>query len=376
MRTGGGPAHRQAAAGADAGTVRAGIVLGAVLLVLLGAMAWERIATGRNDFAQLYAGATLAGTPHLYSPDANNAVIGRATGVLMDNVTYSRLPFYASLLKPLTLLPYRYAYYTFAILNLCAAVALAAMFRRECPELPLFAALSVPTFLALAQGQDTPLLALLAGAAVLLRRNGREFAAGLVLALCSIKFHLFLPLAAALVVHRRRRMLAGGIAGGAVLFAWSTAVAGLDWPGEYARLLSSGYLDSSADKMPNVHGMTAAFPALEIPVYAAVAILFLYLARTIRDFDAVFGLSMFAGVLLSRHAYAQDCVLLLLGFALVAPATADAPLRAATALVTTPPVYFLLLVPSWSALVPAAIVAVLGLAYRSRQNFSASDRRT
>src|ERR687890_2584960 len=83
-------------------TLYAALAIGLTFLLMFFYAYRQRIVTGQVDFAQLYAGATLVGTGELYSVDANNAAIKRLTGVTMEGVTYSRLPFYAFLLQPLT----------------------------------------------------------------------------------------------------------------------------------------------------------------------------------------------------------------------------------------------------------------------------------
>jgi hypothetical protein len=361
----------------DQPLILASIVTGIIFLGMIAYVNKERIIAGRTDFAQLYAGASLVGTPDLYSARANDAIISRVTGVTMEGVTYSRLPFYAWLLKPFTWLPYRTAYYSFVLLNVGAALVFIFRFSSICRELPLFCAFSVPLLVAFAQGQDTPILLLLASTVFLLAQRGRDFAAGLVLSLCAIKFHLFTMLALAVIVHKRWRLLAGGVTGGLALLVLSFAAAGPDWPAAYLNLATSGYLDPCPACMPNVKGMSVLIPSLEWPITAAVVILFLVLAWRISDFYTVFALALIAGLLLSLHAYPQDTVLLLLSFAIIISRSADKLLRTIMALAITPPMHLLLLAREpYSAAVPAAYIAVLAAAYRSVQSSSASERLT
>ncbi|HEY3742545.1 MAG TPA: hypothetical protein VGL53_22000, partial [Bryobacteraceae bacterium] len=79
--------------------------LGIILISTLVSIQWSRVIRGQNDFAALYAGGKLAGTPDLYSRTANLALIQSTIGMTMDTVVYTRPPFYAALLKPLTSLP-------------------------------------------------------------------------------------------------------------------------------------------------------------------------------------------------------------------------------------------------------------------------------
>ena len=362
---------------ADRLTLFAALVIGTAFLLMFFYGYRQRILTGQVDFAQLYAGATLAGTDELYSVDANNAVIKKLTGVTMEGVTYSRLPFYAFLLKPLTWLPYRVAFIAFILMNLAATVAFIVRFARTSPELPVFAAFSIPLMAALAQGQDTPLLLFAAALSFALTKQRRDFWAGIVLSVCAIKFHLFTMLPVIVIAHKRWEILKGGVAGGLVLLLVSFATAGMAWPVQYWKLVSSGYMDPFPEGMPNLKPLLLFAPKLEIPIAAAIACGFFFLSRKLGNFDLSFGLALIAGMLLSFHAYSQDGVLLLLSFAIITSCSMYKPLRGAIALAASPIAYLLLLARSpYSAFVPLIYMAVLILAYLSLQRSSASERLT
>ena len=193
------------------------IALCLAFLLSLASLQRDRALRGENDFVQLYTGAKLAGGPDLYSRPANLAVVKATLGFTMETVVYTRPPFYAALLKPLSFLPYRAAYAVFSLLSLASILWFVVRFRKECPSLPLFASMSVPAISALCGGQDTPLLLAILGASVLLMRQNRDAAAGLVLSLVAIKFHLFLFLPVLLVLKKRWAMLRGAAGGTLVL---------------------------------------------------------------------------------------------------------------------------------------------------------------
>jgi hypothetical protein len=196
------------------------VALGLAFMLSLGYLQRGRVLTGQNDFVQLYTGATLVGTPDLYSRPANLALIKSILGFTMESVVYTRPPFYAALLKPLALFPYLAAYALFSLATLGGALWFVIRFGRECSALPVFAAFSLPLMTALCGGQDTPFLLPILGASILLTRSKRDFLAGLVLSLCAIKFHLFLFIPVLLLLKRRWGILRGGacgIAGLAVL---------------------------------------------------------------------------------------------------------------------------------------------------------------
>ena len=96
----------------------AAALVGICFLALLMWTQRERILTGRNDFSQLYVGAKLSGSGQLYDRSANIEQFKQTIGVTMEGVLYSRLPFYAFLLRPLAALPYMVAFALFAALNL------------------------------------------------------------------------------------------------------------------------------------------------------------------------------------------------------------------------------------------------------------------
>lgn len=340
--------------------MRVAAAIGTLFLLLLAWTQRERVIAARNDFAQLYAGAELAGSGRLYDEAANVEVFRRTVGVTMEGVLYSRPPFYAALLKPLTLLPYRAAFAVFAFLNLGAALWFVWKFRGLAPELPLFASFSLPLMAAILNGQDSALVLAFCGLAFLFASAGRDFLAGLILSLCAIKFHLFLPLPLVVLAYRRFAILWGATAGGLALMGLSFAVEGFGWPSEYARLLLSSRLNPCIDCMPNVKGLANGNVWVEIAASVFVtAILGWILLKKIR-FELSFALAIVAGLLLSQHAYIQDAALLLLSFAILTGCTSEKPVRSLIAVAITPPVSLLLLARTpYSAVVPLLLIAVL-----------------
>jgi len=335
--------------------------------VFLAAFAWlagARALKGQNDFAAFYAGGHLAGTPDLYSRPANMAIVRKATGVTMPAVVFIRAPFYAVLLKPLSALPYRLAYAVFSLIGLASAVWFVVRFSGECPSLPFFAAMSIPVVDALCDGQDTPLLLLFLGAAMLLARRKRDFLAGLLLSLCAIKFHLFALLPVALLLHRRWRMLAGGAIGIALLTALGAIMNGpgslLDWIG----VLRDPSIGFAAGVMPNIHGLVAAVHAdqrLEIALAAAALGAFLWTVSRVESFDVLLAVSIVCGLLVNFHSGLSDDVLLLVVFVAVTGNCASLPMRSLIALLLTPIPWFMVLAgPPYNAVVPAALLLLTG----------------
>ncbi len=130
-------------------------MIGLCLLGLLIRAEPRRALFGQNDFAQLYAGARLAGSAELYERGANLEEIRRNLGFSMETVVYTRSPFYARMLKPLGWLPYRWAYWFYSLMGLGMMVWFVARFRGEAEALGVLAGMGMPLAITLVTGQDT-----------------------------------------------------------------------------------------------------------------------------------------------------------------------------------------------------------------------------
>jgi hypothetical protein len=344
-----------------------GAALGVVFLGLLGYMHRDRFLSGRNDFVQLYTGARLSGTSGLYDPQANKEVHARALGVALESVYYSRPPFYALALRPLGKLPYPAAYWIFEFLSFVALAAFLRMWAPGCPELLLYASLCLPLLSNLLAGQDLAFVLLAAGGAIAAMRHGRDFAAGVLFSLCAIKLHLFVLVPLVLLIHRRWGVLKGGAAAGLVLLGASFLSDGFDWPQRYLALLSNPELHPGAEHMPTLRGLVYAFTGMEAPwvvgvLSCAVVLAVIHIARP-GNLEFALAFALVGGLLIGYHAYLQDCAILLLVFVLVLEHSRWVPLRAATALALTPPLFlFLTAGKPWNAAVPLALLVLLALA--------------
>lgn len=322
---------------------------------------WGRALKGQNDFLGLYSGAKLAGTAELFSDEAYHKLQTATANIWLPSVLYSRPPFYALLLKPLAALPYRAAYSVFEGLNLAALAIFLLRFARRDLALWAVGGASVPVITAFVNGQDVLLVVLAAAASLAAARRGRPFLAGLLLALCSVKFHMFVFVPVVLVLQKRWRMLAGGAAGVAVLYVASSLAQGWAWPVPYLHFILSPSLHPTPFTMPNLHGLVVATVGdrigVELFLAAIVAAAVIYMSARSESFESAFAIGVAGGLLTSHHAYIQDCCLLLLipVFARHRPG-----LRTISLILLSPPVYFLLLADGWpSALVPAAILGMV-----------------
>jgi hypothetical protein len=227
-----------------------------------------------------------------------------------------RLPYYAALLEPLARLPYHAAYLLFQGACLAAALAFAFVSRKRSRAVPWFLLISIPVLTSFANGQDVMIVLGLSAAAVYLDHAERPWLAGLCLALCTIKFHLFVFTPLALLMHRRWRFAASATLGVALELAASFVIAGWRWPQQYAAFLRNPLLHPTPYVPPNILGIVGTFAEsiapLEIALTLAVGAGTVCLCRRAKSFSAAFTLCIFAGLLVARHSYIQDYALLLL----------------------------------------------------------------
>ncbi len=332
----------------------------AVVAVTVGQPYQERVLRGGNDFLQLYSGAVLVGTNGLYSIEAVKRNQVERAGIWLHSVYYSRLPFYAALLRPLAWLPYTTAYWVFQSLNLvcCGLFAYVFLVRRHSGYLvwlPLF----FPALIVFAYGQDVMIVLLFCALFIVLAGHGRDWLAGACLSLCLIKFHLFVFVPIAILAQRRWRVLLGGMAGSAFWLSLSFAVEGAGWPIDYLRLMRNPELHPGLDRMPTVFGVLRSFglttPAAALLV-TALGVLFALALFKMKDFEASVGLALIAGIVLSVHAYVQDCTLLLIAIPLLAGRSLPS-LSLRAVLLTPVPYVASLSGKPWNIVTPVALVA-------------------
>jgi len=300
-------------------TLLIALVFAALCFVILVFPHYGQFLHGQNDFLGLYIGGAQVGTSHLYSYADNQALVTRLVHVRMETLAFVRPPFYAALLRPLALLPYPVAYWSFLAAMVGALLWFVRRFSGECPELAVYAILAPATISVLANVQDTPLLLAVAASSVLLFRRGRHFLGGVVLSLCAVKFHLFLLIPVLLLLRRRWRALAGMATGGASLLILGAACAGPDAYLKWIGILRNPMVGPS-DGMINIHALAEACHgglAAEITLMAAVIALFVWMCNKTDDFEFLFGIALVAGILIGVHSYPHDGLLLLLSFVLI-----------------------------------------------------------
>jgi hypothetical protein len=268
---------------------------------------------GRNDFMNFYSGTHLAFTGGMYDVPSNLRVMHVSAGWENVNRLFNRPPFYALLLWPIGRLPFPAASHVWEILIVLTVIAFCFAWPGDRKKVALACCWSYPLFFVFANGQDVAFLMVLVGLGIRDMRNGRDMRAGLLFALCSIKFHLLLLLPLLIVRQRCWRLLRGLAWGGAALAALSCISGGWDWPAKYLRLLRNpvGYPWPAA--MPSVPGISASLPHSGVWVVAGtiVVLTLVWHACRHRTFEYGLAATLVGSILVAPHVYLSDCAMVL-----------------------------------------------------------------
>jgi hypothetical protein len=335
--------------------------LGIVFLSLWFRPDAPRSLAGVNDFMGIYAGARLVGTPEQFDAGAYLREQVRATGWAAPSILYTRLPAFAFLLRPLGRLDYRAAYLVWQGLSLASFFTFLILWPAPDRGLLLCAACcSFPLFADVTGGQDIAFLLLIVAIAWRLAPS-RPFAAGAVLALSALKFHLFILLPVFLIAQRRWRMLAGAGATTVAILATCFVAAGLDWMPHYVRFVLQEQTNPSVRAMVNLRGLVEGLPHGLAWEAACAVLVAVGVARIARRTSFTVGLSAtLAGSLLtSHHAYAADVLLLLPALLTLAAEVPSIPLRGLCFLLLSPLPFLISPRVPIAAPVPLILIAVL-----------------
>jgi alpha-1,2-mannosyltransferase len=254
---------------------------------------------------------------------------------------FNHPPFEALLFVPLAGLPYVTAYLVWAIFDIALMLGFWILLRPRLPglhnlipALPLLAMFAFfPMIIALLQGQDSILLLFLYGLAFSALARGRDFVAGICLALALFKFQLVLPLVLVLLVRRQWKTLAGFSVTAFGLLLISAAVVGWNgvaaYPGFLLRLNQSAAQAAIDPRgMPNLRGLVegllnlAGFPALLLIITLSIALETLVVrwwrVEPAQKFELSFALCLAVTTIISYHFFMHDLSLLMLPILLVA----------------------------------------------------------
>jgi hypothetical protein len=263
------------------------------------------------DFNQFYAASHLAGTGHLYDWDALRK-LEVEHGL---EVRTGRLPVVAYGMKVLGWLPYS----TARGIWLAACAAALIVFAVTWPGanwmvMAVALSWSMPAALLLLLGQDTPFWLMFFAIGLMLLEKKRPRLAGLAFALCICKFHLALGIPVLLIFQKRWEALLSGAVAAAGLLAACFLIEGPMWPSRYLNAVSNPLFSPAHERMPNLHGLSVWLPqsaAFELASALALIALLWLLCRRTGDLGVTGAATAAAGLLLGRHAYANDCALLI-----------------------------------------------------------------
>jgi Protein of unknown function (DUF2029). len=327
-------------------------------------------AAWHDDFLCWYIGAKIAWSGdfhHLYDPAVQWSVQQTVLPEEPILSVFPRPPYFAALVAPMSLLPYRTAFIVWILIQV---FLLAACFywawRKFGDDALVWGALSGPAFLGIAGGQDTSLLLAIGLAGYVLAERGHDRLAGAVWGLLLIKFNLALALPLAMLGTRRWRMLQGFSLTAFGLGAFSVLLLGSDGLRLYFELLTSKSfpkLNPSPGLMINIQSLgthlgmnTPTFLAPATALVLGAGWLAIHRAPLWRWVAATF----VASLLIAPHAYAYNGALLLLPTWLAIFLSPFRWTRIAAGVYTMPPLFLLRLFGAHGAVItPLCLLGLL-----------------
>jgi hypothetical protein len=196
-------------------------------------------------------------------------------------------------------------------------------------------------------------------AALCCAERRRDVAAGLLIALCTAKPHLFLLLPVALIAHRRWTIVKAAVAGTLGLLGIGTLAAGLDWPFRLWAVLRTLSRDSDPGHaltlIPSLFqfGMNPWTITAAVALASAIGVL-IWRSRTL---EAGVALAVIGGVLTAPHTSIYDLPLLLVALPVLTLSRSAGWIRI---LVLLPLPYWALLKGTpWNTILPALLLVLV-----------------
>lgn len=236
------------------------------------------IRSGAIDFRVYYTAGYMLRTGQtslLYDLPTEKLLQNQLIAPMPGALAFFAPPFAALPFAPLSLLPYHAAFWVLLAINLALLLFTARIMRSHLnalaarwPPLPFLLFLTfIPAGLTLVMGQLSILMLLFFCAGFALLQNSRPMLAGLVLSLALIKFQIVIPVVLLFLLWRQWRFLLGFLTGSALLAALSILLVGLRGSQLYLHTLfsnsgplnaaSTGTINVSVDRMPNLYGLLA-----------------------------------------------------------------------------------------------------------------------
>ena len=324
-----------------------------VLIVLLSSPNFDSSTLVRNsplgsDFLQDWIGSTIITSPErhlLYDTDFaqslqhDPAVIGFSWP---DNQYYPMVypPFFYSMLRPLSALPYQTALWCWMLLigiGIGATISIIKKFESTKTFWPVFLAVSLffpPLLMSINMAHKSVFLLLFfTGAFVNLQRQ-RHFTAGMIFGLIAFKPHLVVLLTVAMLIKRQWNFVLGVAVTISVLLI-STLACGLDLCWDYFQqvIAAEAYTSNAGYRLHDAVNLNAVMQLLvggaswvtqwltgvtSLIVMGAVILAWRGPLQTSSNrFSIQFSILMFAIPLLSPHFYIYDLTIMLLPFLLI-----------------------------------------------------------
>jgi hypothetical protein len=269
-----------------------------------------RFFTGINEFLPHYTQARLAFSPAQYDIEAGYREQESVAGFHIVGAYHDRLPWQSLMMAPLGWLPYNAAYWVWVSLNLLAFAGLVIIWLAP-RDFVLWGAAFLPAAACFIRQQDTLMLALCLAGALRLAAKRHDFAAGLVLALCTAKPHLFVLVPLALLAHRRWKIIYGATIGTLGLLLLGTVTAGWDWPARLWTVLEVLGRHTGLDMARRPSVFQFAMSPWTIALAAMVVVGFGTLVWRTRSLEAGIALATLGSILIAPHAAIYDLPLLL-----------------------------------------------------------------
>jgi len=326
-----------------------GVLIIEIVLAVTLVCRTDRTRLQNTDFVNFYEAASIVRQgkgPRLYRRETQDPVLQSILGH-KSNQYFLHPPFEAAALAPLSYLKIEQAFVVWSLIN-AGLLGLLPLVLMPCVPIvaqrPYFGLLGFaffPALTALTLGQDSILLLFIVSSSYLLICKELEVAAGLVLALATIKFQYVLMLLPLLLLWRKFRAVAGFAVGSAFLVFVSALITGTSGLFEYVRFvrtfdLHSGYGGLNQTLMVNWRGFLAGIAqANPLPAYfwageivlLLPAFLCLRVPQTARTRSLIFALFISIAMAAAPYAHFADMTMMLLPALLAGDYVQTAPAR-------------------------------------------------
>lgn len=316
---------------------------------------FDRFFSGINDFLPRYTQARMVGTNQMYSIEAGYREQDQVVGSHISGAYHDRLPWQALMMWPLGQLPYLSAYWIWIALHLAAFAALVHLWLLPFDHV-IWGATFLPLSASIIVGQDTLLLTVCLAGVLRLAEKRWDFAAGLLLALCTAKPHLFLLVPLALIAQSRWRVISGALLGSCGLLIAGTVASTPDWPFRLLEIAKVLGQDTGLGVVSRPSLFQLGMTPLSITLALLLALMFGVFIWRASNLQAAVATATLGSILIAPHTAVYDLPILLVVLPALSPSPYTRWLR--IALLTPLPYWALLNGAPWSAVFPLLLLAI------------------